>query len=185
MWYRHDQDEIATWKNALHQVSSFFGWLKETTSKYKGQLVKRVVSDVLNLKMLSNVPLDVLDHPVGLHSLESRALYLSATWLRYHMYLHHAKKSRELCSLLHHVRHSMLHSRDQSSLLFLHGEGTSDTFAMCREQRILSFAFLLTSRRLMSPSLLIMMAKVNVSISVNNAQMISLTMSFAIRWHGY
>eukprot|EP01018_Ginkgo_biloba_P021066 Gb_14267 [translate_table: standard] len=61
---RHDQDEIAAWKNALHQVSSLSGWSKETTSEYEGQLVKRVVSDVL--KTLSNVPLDVPDHPVGL-----------------------------------------------------------------------------------------------------------------------
>eukprot|EP01018_Ginkgo_biloba_P008521 Gb_29695 [translate_table: standard] len=56
--------ETITWKEALNQVCSYSGWsLKDTTSGFEGELVKRLVMDVLNT--LNIVPLEVPKHGVG------------------------------------------------------------------------------------------------------------------------
>eukprot|EP01018_Ginkgo_biloba_P010407 Gb_25096 [translate_table: standard] len=62
---RYDEETIDAWKQALHRVSLHNGWsLQYTASGFEGQLVKRVVMDVL--RTLDNVPLEVAKHPVGL-----------------------------------------------------------------------------------------------------------------------
>ncbi|KAH9319538.1 hypothetical protein KI387_021307, partial [Taxus chinensis] len=60
----HKPETISEWKTALREVASRSGWTLDTTSRYEGKLVKRVVSDVLN--KLKNVPLDVTKYAVGL-----------------------------------------------------------------------------------------------------------------------